>query len=291
MAESRTSRRSGPRWALATIRVFTVLSVLAVLAAGMWLLQNHVLASQQYAGKSARVVLDNRPDWLPDDIAARIGLDLQCAISGRSIYDDDLAQRVYQAAARSPWVAGVSRVAKSQDGVVHVSADFRRPFALVTCSQLRADDFRVVDEQGVVLPLPAERIKKGTFVTVTDVLAEPPPPGRNWPGADLADGLRLLKLVLDKPYAGEIAVIDVSNHGGRLFPDRPHLRMWAQGAAAAGTDIRFGRFPASDGIDWFPTAEHRLELLDGYYRLHNGRLTGANTWIDLQYGGLYGNVN
>jgi len=53
------------------------------------------------------------------------------------------------------------------------------------------------------------------------------------------------------------------------------------------TDIRFGRFPTADGLDYCIRPQRKLQYLDEYVRAHDGRLAGINAYIDLRYDTLY----
>ena len=116
------------------------------------------------------------------------------------------------------------------------------------------------------------------------VFGTPPPVGQRWVGDDVADGLKLIQLVQKKPYAGQIATIDVRNHGNRLSKREPQIRMLAQAAGSGGkaTDIRFGRFSsAPDGV-YVISDDQKIAKLDKYFADY-GRLAGLNRYIDLRY--------
>ena len=140
--------------------------------------------------------------------------------------------------------------------------------------------------------LPANRPARGVhYIAVVGVQAAPPAVGQPWQGQDVREGLRLVQLVLEKPYANQITTVDVRNYNGRISRGEPHLRMRAQIGDGPCTDIRFGRFPASDGLDYEVSAEEKMSSLDDWYRDHNGTLTGLAAYIDLQYDELHYGVN
>ena len=279
-APSNPRRRSGPVRAVAV----TVGAVI-LLAGAVYVLRGNLLSSPPYSKVLARVQLTGPPKWMPPDIAHGVLADVQSAAAGRAVFDEDLARDVYLQAAANPWIARVGLVRKHGDGTVLVEADYRRPLALVRAPQTVGDRPVVVSADAVVLPLPDHRIKPNSLVTIGDVQSPPPPPGRKWEAPDLADGLRLLKLIQPMPFAAEITVIDVRNHRGRISPAEPHLRMYAQVGRGRRTDIRFGRFPAGD--DYCVSPDRKLAYLSKYYKDNGGRLAGVNSYLDLRYDQLH----
>lgn len=267
-------------------KIVAVLLVAAAGAGGLGVMRSNLLASAAYAGRPARVALTGRTSYLPSDIPAGVLAEIQAAVAGRSVFDEALARDVYQAAAASPWVHRVQRVVKGHDGAIVIHADFRRPFALVATKRARGERY-VVDAEGVVLPLQADRVRPGAFILIDGVVPEPPEPGKSWNAPDLADGLRLYKLIKGRPYEHQLTTIDVRNHNGRKWPYEPHLRMYAQLGRGRRTAILFGRFPFADGLDYCLPPEDKLAKLDAYVAGHGGRLAGEKEWIDLQHDQVY----
>ena len=271
-------------------RLVIALSALTVagVCVALHTLQQRLVTSRKYANRFARVALVRPPAWVPPEAADEVLAQTQQVARRRNILDAALAHDVYNAAAANPWIAKVTRVTKYENGRVLVQAKFRRPFAFVAAAG--GDELTVVDPDGFVMPIAANRLRPEALPTVRDVASKPPRPGRKWDGADLADGLRLLKLLQDRPYFNEIAVVDVRNFGGRISQLEPHLRMHARDNQGQQTDIRFGRFPAQDGLDYCVSPQRKLEYLDAYYQA-NGRIAGLNQYIDLRYDRLHVSVN
>ncbi len=260
-----------------------LLGLAAAAAAGLHYMRQRLLASSPYADTPARVRLVGVPSWLPADIPRRVVAGIQRAADGRSVFEDDLARRVHQAAAASAWIAHVRRVTKRRDGQVLVDARFRRPFVLVQRPPTANRPFVVVDEDAVVLPLALRLLKSDSFVIIGGVAGQPPEPGRKWDAPDLADGLRLMELIRAKPYVSEITLIDVRNHNGRISPPpEPHIRMVAQLGQGPRTDIRFGHFPV-DELDYCVSPRQKLAYLDAVFKANGGRLAGVNSRIELRY--------
>ncbi|KKL25552.1 hypothetical protein LCGC14_2404170, partial [marine sediment metagenome] len=145
------------------LRVLGVVAIVFVLAAGLYALRHRMRSASPHSLGSARVRLVGVPRWLAGDIARGILADIRSVTAGegraRSLLDDGLARDVYRRAAANPWISRVRGVSKNGAGGVSVRADYRRPFALVRSAKLPVSTLTVVDRAGVVLPLPAGRIK------------------------------------------------------------------------------------------------------------------------------------
>ncbi|MCD4699584.1 MAG: hypothetical protein K8R91_03315, partial [Phycisphaerae bacterium] len=197
--------------------------VVAVVVVGMYLLRQSVLTSSTRPSEgSVRVHLADPPKWLPRGIAEAVVADIQSAVQGSGVLDDNLARNVFDAAAKNPWIAKVYRVTRQNDGTVLVRADFRRPFAMVAFTPLSPADVRVVDADGVVLPLPPRPPNAGDFVRILEITTDPPPAGKKWDSLQLADALKLLGLIKDKPYISQINPIEI-----KIINARTHLIMHA----------------------------------------------------------------
>jgi len=269
-------------WKGKAARVAVAAALAAAAAVGLELLRKNLLNSPPYAGKTARVRLANWPDGLPRDIPAGVLEAVQEHVAGRSVFDERLARDVYEKVLAEPWVAKVRRVRKKHDGSVIVDAVFRRPFAMAATEQAPGE-FRVIDAEGVVLPLRADRVRPGAFISIDGVGSPPPEPGRKWDSPDLAAGLRLYRLLKGRAYEKQITTIDVRE------PDA--LKMYAQVGRGRRTDVRFGRFPADDGLDYCLSPTEKLTQLDEYVRKNGGRLAGTKEWIDLRYDEVHVSLN
>jgi len=282
---------------------------------GLKSLEHRVLSGQSApAPEIVRVSIVNRPWWIPASLARAVEASITPQVAG--FYDPDLTSTVFSLAQANPWISRVGKVSKhrTQDprvGLVEVEADMRRPAAKVLHGgkHYYIDDqgFRLSDEQvpqWVVqveatpqspagqacyanradIPPKANASAIHHIVIDVGVFGTPPAVGQRWAGDDVADGLKLIQLVQKKPYAGQIATIDVRNHGNRLSKREPQIRMLAQAAGSGGktTDIRFGRFSsAPDGV-YVISDDQKIAKLDKYFADY-GRLAGLNRYIDLRY--------
>ncbi len=279
---AKPATRPPAAWKGKAARVAAVVVLAAAGGVGLGLLRKNLLGSAPYAGKIARVRLANWPEDLPRDIPARVLEAVQSHVAGRNVFDDRLARDVYEKALADPWVAKVRRVRKTHDGAVVVEAVFRRPFALVAAEHAPGE-FQVIDAEGVVLPLRADRVRPGAFISIDGVGSPPPEPGGKWDSPDLAAGLRLYRLVKGRAYEKQITTIDVR--------DPNALKMYAQVGRGRRTDVRFGRFPAADGLDYCLSPTQKLTQLDEYVRKNGGKLAGTKEWVDLRYDEVHVSLN
>ncbi len=248
---------------------------------GLYWLRNYVHSQPPYTEQMARVSLDGRPDFLTAEIPDHVVSELQKVCDGRSIYDADLAQDVYNRAIELGWVKCVHRVIKTHDGTVLVQAEFRRPFAFAVSE--KASQRVLVDDEGCVLPMPPQRLQPGQYITVFGVATAAPAAGKKWNAPDLIDGIKLLKLIKDRSYASEITGIDVRNFAGRISNFESHIRLHAQLGQGSPTQVLFGRFPADDGLDYCLTPDEMLANLDAVVASQGGRLSGVHRMIDVRY--------
>jgi len=298
-----------------------VAAVVLVVATGMKALES--LALRRSGGPATRTVevrIVDLPQWMPKALARQIARGIVPADAEACA--PDLPERVYRLGASHPWIRSIGSVRRSRyvPGrrlTLELRAEFRKPAALAG----RDGRYFFIDPDGVRLPggqvprwvatvdepdgsqrqvcyqdeagvPPGREAVRIHYILIEGVRGEPPAPGGQWAGADLTAGLRLLKLITDRPYANQITVIDVRNHGGRISPNQPHLRMFAQiGRDKPPTEIRFGRFPDGSGSDYVVSPQRKMSYLDQYVDAHGGRLAGLHSYLDLRYDALRLSLN
>ena len=294
--------------------------VIIVAGIGLKALEYHVLSFEAASSAAVRVHLADRPGWMPRSLAAEIPHSL--APDGGAANRPDLVERIHAEAMANPWIRRVGRVQKRATADprvagVEVLAECHRPVACVQVgrryvyvsdSGVRLPDHQVPKYEAIIparAGTPARRelyvrrheIPPGVqarpvhYIVIYGVAGGVPAVGQAWPGADLADGVRLVKLVGSRKYASQISVVDVRNQGGRIDPNAPHLRMYAQTARGRSTDSRFGQFPIPGGGDFVVSPERKLSYLDQYVARNGGQLAGINTYLDLRYDQLHVSIN
>lgn len=285
------------------VRCLICLVVLIAVCVGMKLMERGVLTRGGFESKPVRVFLVRQPGWIPKYLANQITASL--AAGSDKMNDSALASSIYTKAAMNPWIKTVQYVWKKKSGnrrerIVMVQALYRRPVACVKAGS----GYAYVSDDGCRLPAwqvpknevisagpSAGRIVRAHYIMVFGLTRAVPRIGGPWQGDDLADALRLIELVRTRKYFRQITVVDVRNHGGRIDPGGPHLRMYAQAGRGSVTDIRFGQFPIGGGIDYVVPARRKLSYLDDYVKKNRGRLAGVNSYLDLRHDRLHVSVN
>ena len=117
--------------------------------------------------------------------------------------DPELPPKLTAAFAAHPWVEQVESVSIEPDNRVRVDLKFRRPALAVTIAGAK-DSVRVVDTNGVLLPLGAEA--KDLPVLRTPVLSPTTPSGQPWPDETVKRAVELVQAhhprLLEKPVKG-----------------------------------------------------------------------------------------
>lgn len=259
------------------------------------------------------IQLDSIPFWMPDTLGRHI---LEFITPQKMDFSDpDLCRVIHEKAEKNPWIARVMEVRRVRlsvcQGVVRVRAVYRQPVAKVS----RNGRMYPVDNEGVVLPFSqtpryaaqdADGVKYYLhrdavprhlraipihYIVIEGVEAPPPPVGSPWPGDDLREGLRLVRLIQTRSYANQVAVVDVRNHDRRISESEPELCLYARQGRGKTTEIRFGRFPHPDGGDWVISPARKMRYLDDYVQDQDGRLAGVHRYIDLRFDELRVSLN
>ncbi len=279
--ENDQSEGSLPAGAAVGVKIAFALAAVVVVVVGMYMLRENVRSSStKPAGESVRVRLVDPPEWLLSGIADKIIADIQSAIKDGGASDGYLAKDVSDAAAQNPWIAKVHKVTRQKDGTVLVQADFRCPFALVIFRPMGPGDVRVVDSDGVVLPLSLRMVNARDFVRILEITTDPPPAGEKWDSKPLADALKLLNLIKDKPYISLINPIEI-----KIINDRVHLTMYAPAGGGRRTKILFGRFPVDD-LDYCVSPAGKIANLDNVVA-DNADVFDGIEQIDIQHDDAY----
>ena len=307
--------RHGSRIKRGTLIVLALAIAGGGVAVGLNTMEHHVLARRSTGPTEFRLRLANRPEWMPQSLARQLVMDL--TPPGSDLYDPDLPANVYDLAVANPWIRQVNWVRRipSDDpkvAIIDLQADYRKPIACIQAPSgpqfVSADGFHLPTHQVprwvthvkrsdgsqrqvcFVTPQavpPGVRAKPIHYVKISGARHAPPGYGRKWPGLDIEAGVRMVALVVDRPYVNQIAVADVRNFAGRgLQQGEPHLKYYAQVGRSDTTEIRFGRFPRPGG-DHNVQTERKLSYLDSYVERNKGRLAGLHSYIDLRFDELH----
>jgi hypothetical protein len=225
-------RRLRAPWPLRSLQAWmgaAWIGTFAVMAYGL-----HQLEPYAQRMNTANTVIEwvATPEWLNDQNWRHVLPELEAHVNlhpDTDPFDDRVCPYVAERLKGSPWISTVRRVSKQSDGRVKVSADFRKPFAMIECRGIAY----LVDETGVRLPQQwaSRGLNRGGWMAIRAVAAPPPPPGERWPGEDVAAGLKLASFLYraetkDRiPFRDEIRAIDVGNFDGRRNPRAGRLQL------------------------------------------------------------------
>ena len=280
---------------------------------GLCAMELWVLTHQAPAPRSLRLSLVGAPPWMPRSLRRSIVSDL--APPRQGTYDDLLARKISQRARKNPWIRAVHKVRRRpgpnpDEAVVELHARYRKAVARIRLGR----QFAYVADDGVRVPAeqtplwvgrlrgagaaprqvcfqrakevpPGVHVRQIHYFRIDGIRGAAPEIGQPWPGEDMAEAMKLIALIVRKPYANQITIVDVRNHRWRISQEEPCLRMYAQIPNVPPTDIRFGRF-AEAGGDFNVPADRKIAYLDQYTATH-GVLAGQCKYIDLQYDELH----
>lgn len=183
--------------------------------------------------------------------------------------DDALCEDIARRVADVGWVRRVGSVHRLANGRFDISAEYRRPVALVQ----KESQFVLVDGHGVRLP--GRYAYDPRWPLIQGVAAPVPSPGATWPGDDLRAGLAVLERIEPEPFRDQITAILVDNFGGRIHPRSSHIELATD---QAGGRIGWGSAPGAEVEE--NDVEQKLALLRATYR-ETGRVDGHHAVIDV----------
>jgi hypothetical protein len=271
----------------AAIHLAIACAFFGALGAGFYYVKQYVDREVVVPTDPPTIVIKNRPQWMSDFLVQRIAATARPA--GRhSAYDHDMLVQARKALEANPWVSKVYEVRRAYrerpGDTLEIDCEYRVPVALVKWGLY----YWLVDANGYKLPeayepadVPKIVVENGGRIDIRIIegVRKPPPekPGQKWVGDDLAAGLEMARLLFDKPYAGEIRIVNVKNFGN---PREPHVVLVTKRA----TEVRWGRTPSE--LDREPFMEistgQKLDRLAKLYTQY-GRLDGGHSWLDIRF--------
>jgi hypothetical protein len=222
-----------------------------------------------------RAELVDLPAWLQGNphVADRIVESAALEKKDRRL-DRMLASRLGQRIAANGWVKQVRQVSIGADDVIRIGCDYREPVAWVAHGSF----FYLVDRDRVRLPgryTRDELSRDGGLLTIAGVDKPPPAEGKPWSGADLQAGVKMVRLLRDRPYYNQLTEVVVENYGGRRDRHRSHIQIGTDN----GGRVLWGRAPGEE-IDE-PNADQKLAHLQGIWREYR-RVDMGRPWVDIQ---------
>lgn len=219
------------------------------------------------------ITFADRPAWLNDSIADELRHLARRQLVA-SPFDREGLVAIHEALTLTGWFAEVKRVERTAPNRIVISGQFRTPFAVVR-DQWGA---HLVDRHGHLLP---QRYPKGAEPALLPVLTHPiaprpTSPGDQWAGPDIQAGLALAELLYAKPWANQLATIDLGEYARTEA-------MWI--TTANGARILWGRAPGNEVGAEVP-AEQKLRYLDYFNEQYRAIDRGLSS-IDITHDKVY----
>ncbi len=250
-----------PQWDLSWAAARgTLVAVVWVLAVGgivtAWVLGTPRLeayASAHQAGGDVVVRILDLPAWVEADLESMLVETAVRHIGGDPLQRADLMD-ARESLLATGWFVSVEQVRRVGTRAVDVTATLSQPFAVIR-DRLRARD-HLVDAQGRVLPRSYAPGERSGYIGLTGARYNAPThSGMTWQGADVADALNVLALIIDRPWLDQVVRIDLTHHRRdgsiRLVTDRNCTIVW-------------GRAPGDEAGSDVPAAQ-KLSYLDYHY--------------------------
>lgn len=236
------------------------------------------------------VVLKNRPAWMNDFLVEQIAQIARPA-TAHSAFDHKLLEDTADSLSRNPWIRKVHSVRRAYTyrpgDTLEIDCEYRAPAALVKWQAF----YWLVDENGVRL---SERFTEQdvasiqfapdghTRIRVIEGVKHTPPhlAGEQWPGEDLAAGMKMLDYLFDRPYTEQILRVNVANIGGRVDGKAPQIVLGTK----YNTQILWGRPPSENDVDAFIEVSTARKLT--YLRLayeQFGRVDAKHQCLDIRF--------
>jgi hypothetical protein len=113
---------------------------------------------------------------------------------------------------------------------------------------------------------------------IEGVMSPPPESGQKWPGADLAAGIDMIKLLYAKPYADEVERVNVANFAGRQDPREAQVVLITRYQ----TQVRWGR--PVNAKDYFVEVlpAQKLDYMERLVQQF-GRVDAKHSAVDLRF--------
>jgi hypothetical protein len=235
-----------------------------------------VETSPHYQLSLESIVVTPKPDWIKADIRVEAlrnaGIDLPT-----TVLDDRLSERVAQAFAFHPWVAGVRQVRKTAEPSVEVDLEYRRPACMVELPE--GVGLYAVDGDAILLPSgdflddPARtagypRLGGVTSVTVGRV-------GSRWNDLRVVSGAKIAAALEGSWQALELSRI-LPSEGSPAAGGAP-FQLLTRGK----TTIIWGSPPGAEGGGEM-TAAQKIEALKRYVAEHGKLDAGEPKQLDLR---------
>lgn len=196
--------------------------------------------------------------WLPYPERERLSQAVSRAVKGGRALSQAPLREAGVALAQSGWVEGSPSARWTSDGRIVIAAKWRVPAAAVRVGQREV----IIDWDRTVLPIDYA-IDESNLCFFANADAALPDVGRQWSGADLQDGLALLRMLLEADLLEHVAGFDLGSGAEsgtiKIITKRGTSIVWGAGPGRE----RPGEVPASVKVERLRSLQNRTGLLDG----------------------------
>jgi hypothetical protein len=169
--------------------------------------------------KAAATPEDKPQTWLPAQQQEELLTLAQGAYTGSNIAQGSFSrsplERIGQALSSSGWFDGTPKVSRAADSTITINGAWRIPAALVR----RGNTDYLISWDGKPMPITYDAGSAKSIRVIIDPAMGPPTNqdgsrdfANAWQGEDIAASLELLQLMVDKPWAKQVAGIDASEY-------------------------------------------------------------------------------
>lgn len=215
------------------------------------------VAGQRTNIGAMEIAFTDPPAWVDGELRDYLARTVHSHVSGDPFQHHELLE-IHRTLMATGIFRDVRQVRRTSASRIEIDAPFIEPYALV---RNREGDF-LIDRQGRLMhpsiqPAGNQRQKSHRFVMITGAFFDRPETlAHPWPGTDIEAALRLLGLLDERPWRGQVTEVDLSqfqrSESLLLITDR-------------GGEIIWGSAPDDEGVREV-AAEQKLAYLDRHYR-------------------------
>lgn len=259
--------------AVSNIAAMLVLAgCVALLWWGVPKLRTRLAERATVAAESFDLAFTNAPSWFDGLRRAEVRDRVRAAVGEGSLLDQRRLATAREALLATGWFRSVEQVRLADHGGFQIDATFVRPFAVVRHGTF---DY-LVDDEGRLLPMQwtaGHRPASPHYVALVGSGSLPTGGyGTQWPGADVAMGLELARLLAGRAWFPEVSAIDVTRAA-----DARELVLVTRHDGR----VLWGRAPSDRSVAEV-TPDAKLRTLDYLYATERRIDNGQGRVIDLR---------
>jgi len=276
-------------WIKKKLGILILLVLLAaIIGFGFSFLERYVRQVNHSRQVKLKVELKDPPRWASHELVCEV-----CLSTGirqeDDFYDPELVKSWTANLAKNPWVKKIHRLHKrfqgeqegKYEGLLEIDCELRQPLAAIQTDL----ELCYMDVEGVVLPaVPLDGLA-GHLVRLQGDNLKTIRPGMHISSKSLLAGIEVLaeirktdeQLPWQDQLWSELAVMDVSNHEGRIDPGDAHLVIYTED----NTEIRWGAAKNRERSYYEAPLVTKLKHLYRSHKRYNS--LGAYEFVELRY--------